>query len=446
MDARRFDALARALTKGASRRRLLQVLPGVAVGGLLPRAGSALALDGGDVVGCPTPVGGRACSAGADCGAGEICLNGVCATNGAAGSGATAGTGDVAVAQDSTAVAGGGSTAAQAPTAVADAGTDGEQEATATAAGAGGGQEATETPAAVTRPGADDAEATSTPIADDADATATPVGDEAEATATAAGDDAEATATPADEEAEGTTTPATGVGAQISPNQPLAVQLHEGVCGSLNATPAFPLIDIGAAGGGATPVADGAPDGQSTAVPAGISTTIVDVEFVELLSSPYAIDVRLDADDPASSIACGDIGAPSDVPRPDDALAVGLTTRNGSGYAGIGYVQDEGERVVVTVFAAPGLAGGGGTDAVAVETVEAAEAPGFAAGLSVTVTEAVNLRAAPSTDAEVVGELPAGLTVTVTAAAVDGWVPVSDPATGRPGYVSAEYVALAEGE
>ncbi|MDP9364110.1 MAG: hypothetical protein M3Q10_07785, partial [Chloroflexota bacterium] len=87
MDARRFDALARALTTGASRRRLLQLLPGVAVGGLLPRAGSVRALDGGDAVGCPTPTGGRACTGGADCAAGEICLNGFCAAGGAAGAG-----------------------------------------------------------------------------------------------------------------------------------------------------------------------------------------------------------------------------------------------------------------------------------------------------------------------------------------------------------------------
>lgn len=424
MDGRRFDALARALTAGSSRRRLLQLVPGLAVGSLLPRAGSVRALDGGDVVGCPTPTGGRACTGGADCAPGEICLNGFCATSAAAGS---AGSG--AVAQPTASAPSGGATTAL--------------------PASGGTQSATEVPAA-----ADGGEATAVPEAAD--------GGEATVVPEAAGGGQEATSTPRavttpdgtggqDDDPTPTPTLAAEVATPATLNRPLATQLHEGVCGSLEATPAFPLIDIGAANdGGATPVADGAPDGQSTALPAGVSMTIVEITLSDLLSGPFAIDVRLDADDPESSIACGDVGAPSDVPRPDDALAIGLTTRNGSGAAGIAFLQDEGERVVVNVFVAPGLAGAGsveqGEATAAAPTEAVAAAPGFAAGLTVVVTEEVNLRAAPSSDAAIVGALPAGQQLTVRAAQVEGWVPVSDPATGRPGYVSAEYLALAEGE
>lgn len=435
MDGRRFDALARALTAGSSRRRLLQLVPGLAVGSLLPRAGSVRALDGGDVVGCPTPTGGRACTGGADCAAGEICLNGFCATSAAAGS---AGSGTVA--QPATSAPSGGATTALPPS--------------------GGTQGATEVPAA-TGVG----EATAVPEAEGAgQVTGVPAADgEATAVSEAAGGGQAATATPravttpdgtggqSDDDPTPTPTPAAEVATPVTLNRPLATQLHEGVCGSLQATPAFPLIDIGAANdGGATPVADGAPDGQSTALPAGVSMTIVETTLADLLSGPFAIDVRLDADDPATSVACGDVGAPSDVPRPDDALAIGLTTRNGSGAAGIAFLQDEGERVVVNVFVAPGLAGAAAVEqeeaTAAAPTESVAAAPGFAAGLTVVVTEEVNLRAAPSSDAAIVGALPAGQQLTVRAAQVEGWVPVSDPATGRPGYVSAEYLALAEGE
>ena len=367
MDARRFDALARALTTGASRRRLLQVLPGLAVGGLLPRAVAARAVDAGDAVGCPTPVGGRGCTGGADCAVGEICVDGLCQA--AAGAGA--------------------------PPTNTVATTQGEEATAVPGDGVGTGQEATATPRAIESP----------------------------------------------------TARATAVAAQISPNQALAAQLHEGVCGSLDATPAFPLIDIGAADGDATPAATDQPVGAATALPARFSTTVIDANLADLLAAPYAIDVRLTADDPATSVACGDIGALPGVERPENELAIGLAGRGGSGYGGIAWLRDEGERTVVYVFVAQGLGGTGGAAAAEVSEETAAEtgdAPAFAAGISVVVTEDVNLRAAPSSEADVVGALPQGTELTVTAAPVDGWVPVRDPATGRPGYVNGDFVVLAE--
>ena len=394
MDPRRFDALARTLTTGASRRRILQFLPGLAVGGLLGGAQAARALDAGDVLACPTPVGGRACTGGADCLAGEICLNGVCQVSAAAG----AQTGDALPADQTAAVGQGETGAAEAavPTATPDGGA-----VEAPGNGVGTGQEATATPRTIGTPAAD---------------------------------------------AAPTPTPATAVAAQLSPNQTLAVQLHEGVCGSLDATPAFPLIDIGAAAAGATPVTAGAADGQPTAIPARFSSTAVDVDLTTLLEAPYAVDVRLDADDPGTSVACGDVGAPAEVPRPENQLAIGLAERNGSGLSGVAWLSDEGERTVVYVFVAQGLSGAApaSTEVDATDETAAGDlaAPAFAAGLGVVTTEEVNLRTAPSTEAAVVAVLPAGQPLTVTAAPVDGWVPVRDPATDQPGYVNAEFLAL----
>ncbi|HEU5432840.1 MAG TPA: SH3 domain-containing protein, partial [Thermomicrobiales bacterium] len=57
----------------------------------------------------------------------------------------------------------------------------------------------------------------------------------------------------------------------------------------------------------------------------------------------------------------------------------------------------------------------------------------------VTTTD-VNLRAAPTTDAAVVTILGTGADLEVTGAPQGDWIPVRDVATGRRGFVSAEFV------
>ena len=79
MNARRFDALTRAVSLHAnrtSRRGLLRGLATLAAVGITP--GAARAFDGG-VTPVQPAVGSVACTSGADCAAGEICLNGGCA-------------------------------------------------------------------------------------------------------------------------------------------------------------------------------------------------------------------------------------------------------------------------------------------------------------------------------------------------------------------------------
>jgi hypothetical protein len=367
MHGDRFDAFARVLTAGASRRRLLKTLPGLAMGSVLPWSTLPKALDAGNEPvaqggACPA---GQPCNGAADCATGDVCVDGFCRS--------TVGT------------VGGQNTGAGATAAPTQA-----------AAGTGGQTGAEPTARAITTPEAAQAR--------------------------------------------------TAVAAEVSPTIPLVAQIHTGVCGSLEASAAFPLVDIGG-GAGATPVASGQAVGAASAIPARYSTTVVDTKLADLLSSPFAIDVRLTGDDPATSVACGDIGGLGEGQRPAGELAIGLGTRGESGYDGIAWLREQGDRVVVTTFVAPNLSGATGS-AFAVDAAAAVQpteqpAPTFAAGDAVVVTDDVNLRAAPSADASVVTLLPKGQQLTVTAKAVNGWVPVRDPATGRPGYVDADYLAAA---
>jgi len=416
MDAGRFDALARALATGASRRRLLQAVPGLAVAGVIPWSVAARALDGGDEP-VTEPVGGAApCTGGADCATGEICLNGFCQIPDGGSAAAPAATepagGGLPAGASATAPAGEAAAPTPAPTAAADS-PDG--------VGAGGrtGGASQETPAAT------DTDADAGVAEPTARAITSPDGQ--------GGQTVDTTPTPTG------TTPAV---AEISPDQPLAAQIHEGVCGALEGEPLFPLIDLGGGGASdATPVADDGSVGAESAIPARLSTSILNVTIADLLENPHAVDIRLTADDPASSIACGDIGAPD---AGAAQLAIGLVGQNGSGYAGIAYLQEQAERTVVTVFAAPGLGGaqtpGFAAPAPAAETPVPAAAPRFAAGAVVSLTEAADLHSAPKSDASVLSRLAEGASLTVTAAPVDGWVPVRDRETDLPGYVEAQYL------
>ena len=391
MDARSFDALTVAITsgaRGASRRRFLRGLAGLAVVGLTP--GAARALDGGPIPAQPA-VGSVACTSGADCAAGEICLNGGCAPRQLTGAGTT-GQADQAGQAGQAAPAVGTTTPTQ-PVAAGDV------------------------------PG-------TTPV------------------------------TPPD------TAPAAGVGGLIQPGEPLPARIYVGRCGSLGAEPAFQLIDVGAVEG----IEEGeAPQGALTAIPAEFSTTVVNAPLADLLEAEFAIDVRVDDADPTTSIACGDIGGPVET-SPDGAeLAVGLQERGQSAYSGIAWLQDEEDRTLVRVFLARGLDQGDtaaapqtasvaepaptatATAAPTVEEVpQAAATPvvgqvsPLGAGTQVVTTIDVNLRAGPAEDAEVVTILGQGVALEVTGAPVDGWVPVVEPGTGQAGFVSDQFVTIAE--
>lgn len=249
--------------------------------------------------------------------------------------------------------------------------------------------------------------------------------------------------------------PATGIGAQISPTQVLPARIYAGVCGQLGAEPVFDLIDIGAPGAQGTATPDSsAPAGAASAVPVRYSTTIVDALLSDLTASDHAIEVRLDAADPASAVVCGDIGGILGGQAPGTELAIGLTQANASGYTGVAWLRDEGEQTVVNLFIAAGLAGAGvgaattpatdttATTAETADTTEAttADAAGLATGAQVVTSADVNLRAAPSLDAAIIAILGPGVPLEVTGAVTDGWVPVLEVGTGRRGYVTDAFV------
>ncbi len=228
----------------------------------------------------------------------------------------------------------------------------------------------------------------------------------------------------------------------IAPDQALFAQIHSGICGELDTDPAFALLDVTLDGGST----ETETSGQPTAIPARFSTSVVDANLADLLDSPYAVDIRLTADDPETSIACGDIGGVLGGQAAEGEIALGLAARNSSGYAGIAWLRDEGERMVVSTFVAPGLGGGTVADFAAVAAVVEARSPvsGIAAGTVVQLTEEVNLRSAPSAEASIVGLLPEGQELVVAAAPVDNWVAVRDPVTDIPGYISADYLTVVD--
>lgn len=257
------------------------------------------------------------------------------------------------------------------------------------------------------------------------------------------------------------TTTATGVGGLIQPGAPLPARIYAGRCGALGAQPAFQLIDVGPIEG-----ADGTPEGALTAIPAENSTTVVNTTLEDLLASEHAIDIRVDDADAATSIACGDIGGLVDNGANGPELSIGLEERGNSGYSGIAWLQQDGERTVTRVFLARGLEGqAGATEAQVVPaaqpvetpvpeaTVEASQAAGTPAaavgqlsplgpGTRVVTTIDVNLRSAPTQDAEVVTILGQGVELEVTGAPQDGWVPVTVPGSGESGYVSDQFLTV----
>jgi len=371
MNARKFDALAMAVTNGAqraSRRKVLRGLAALAVTGLAP--GVAQAFDGG-LAPVQAPVGSVPCTSGADCAAGEICLNGGCVIRTAVGSGS--------------------------------------QSSTGTISGPGASVPGT-TPVAISQ-----------------------------------------------------TPEPTGVGGLIQPGAPLPARIYAGRCGALSAQPAFQLIDVGSVEGteqGETPA------GALTAIPAEFSTTVVNTTLDDLLAAEHAVDIRVDDADPATSIACGDVGGPVESGPDGQELAVGLQERGNSAYSGIAFLQGQGDRTLVRVFLARGLEEG--TAAAAQETAPQAAAPvateaapattesaqaaatpavtalsPIGPGTSVVTTIDVNLRAEPSEDSPVVTILGQGVELEVTGTPSGGWVPVQEPATGQRGFVSDQFVTVA---
>jgi hypothetical protein len=286
-------------------------------------------------------------------------------------------------------------------------------------------------------------------------------------------------------------TPAAGVGGEISATQPLSASIYAGTCGNLGADAAFKLIDIGPLGAGAATSGQPAPVGSTLAIPARFSTTVLSTTLKNLVGADFAVDIRVDAADPATSIACGSIGGVIGGQISASQLAIGLRERNQSGNAGIASLREENNRTVVDVFVAQGLREGASTSiggvlappaqaaptstptteataqattppateeqAAMTPTVTVVQAPSptpgaapagatptaavnYQVGDHLLTTTDVNLRAAPNTDAAVVTILGTGAELEVTGAPQGDWIPVRDVTSGRRGFVAAEFV------
>jgi hypothetical protein len=217
---------------------------------------------------------------------------------------------------------------------------------------------------------------------------------------------------------------------------PLPAGIYVGRCGALGAEPAFALVDIGAAqanGDAPTPPA-GAPEGAGS----DFSTSIVSVGLADLVGTEYAIDVRTDPRDPATSVVCGDIVGTVDPAAENPELVVPLAETNDSGASGVGWLRGDGTRTLATTFIT--RPGGGQTASSAQPAGAPAPAAPVAAGDALLTLTDVNLRAEPSSDAAVVEILGTGVSLQASGAASNGWVPVLEPANGAEGFVSEEFV------
>jgi hypothetical protein len=104
----------------------------------------------------------------------------------------------------------------------------------------------------------------------------------------------------------------------------------------------------------ATPVmGDTTGMGSASAIPAGQSTTVVEIALADILADDHAINVHLSNEDPGTYIACGAIGG---VPDDNGNLFIGLAEQNDSGYSGVAWLHDNGDgTTTVTIFLGWGL-------------------------------------------------------------------------------------------
>ena len=141
----------------------------------------------------------------------------------------------------------------------------------------------------------------------------------------------------------------------------LPAHIHEGTCASLGAV-AYPLVDVSLA-----PAADSAtPPAQPAMIHASdvlTSVTTVDVSIADLLATPHAINIHESAANIQHYVACGDIVGEVRLHMRSAAppgLVIPLVELNGSGYAGIAWLEPTADgQTTVTIFLATGLIGAG---------------------------------------------------------------------------------------
>ena len=140
--------------------------------------------------------------------------------------------------------------------------------------------------------------------------------------------------------------------------------VHEGTCDALAPDPVAHLseVTLPVGDGSATPPA-GMMGGMATRHPVETSTTTIEIALDDLLATPHAVAVHAGGDQGETTIACGEIAG---TVRPHmgtpaaPALVMALAEANGSGYAGMAWLQpnDDGT-TTVTIYLAEGMVGHG---------------------------------------------------------------------------------------
>lgn len=119
--------------------------------------------------------------------------------------------------------------------------------------------------------------------------------------------------------------------------------IHSGTCAELGdvVLPLENLIDQ---------ATTGEVVGSEAAVTTVSSWTIVDASIDEILAGEHAINIHLSDDEMGTYIACGDIGGVLTSNEEDgQALIVGISEQNDSGWAGIAWLGEMGDQTEVSV-------------------------------------------------------------------------------------------------
>jgi hypothetical protein len=141
---------------------------------------------------------------------------------------------------------------------------------------------------------------------------------------------------------------------------PLVTDLHQGGCDELSAEPVQRLADLqfpewvtAMASGDESDlesVAIAAEDFGNPPVPVAFATTEVPISLADIVSARHAIEIATsDSEDPADSVACGNIGG---IPDENGDLFVGIEPLNDSGHTGVAWLHDNGTSTTFVVLLA----------------------------------------------------------------------------------------------
>ena len=132
----------------------------------------------------------------------------------------------------------------------------------------------------------------------------------------------------------------------VQANQPVSV--HQGVCGQTIPDPVHELNNLIPYGQND----DGTFDnlfGSVPGLPVLFQESTIDGSFEDLTVQPYAIAIHESPETYGTLVACADIGGPAT----DDRMIVAIRSLGGSGFAGIGIIQADGDQLNITTYIVP---------------------------------------------------------------------------------------------